>query len=157
MSYTNREYPVMEIAIAAVNRPDHQNERLIPGDIISVRKPHFVIGTGEGSRVLWMLADGIEQMNWGNLSTSNYDMDISYINPDYSGERFDKRRYYIPFNRLKKVYPSFDINRAVNENDLYQPFITIDFSDSGYWYYLAKQKPLDVHGLVFDKVKGDFL
>jgi hypothetical protein len=156
MGYTNRKYPVMEIAVAAINRPDHQNERVIPGDIVAFRRPHFVIGTKEGSDFIWLLIDGLEENEWGNLISLGHDADV-HSDIEDAGPVYDKRRYFIPLARLKKLRPDFNIQRAMDPGDFYQPFITIDFSDSGYWYYLANEKPLSIHGLIFDKVKGAYL
>lgn len=143
MGYTNRKYPVMEVAIRTRSYKDHDDERAKEGDIIAVRPPHFVIGTAERTGYIWLRIEGLEEGDFGLQRTV------------FEGKtRFDKRRYSIPLHKLKQVYPAFDINRAKDINDEYQPFIVLDL-DTG--VYLAPHKPFSVHGLVFDKVKGEYL
>jgi hypothetical protein len=161
MGYTNRKFPVKEISIWTINQPDHQNERVIPGDICAIRKPHYVIGLKEASELIWLRIEGLEENDFAELRSPNFDADISEehtgLLPSEMPDCFDKRRYFIPLNRIKKIYPALDLNRAKDQNDAYQPFITIDFADSGFYYYLAAIKPFNVHGLIFDKVKGEFI
>lgn len=160
MGYTNRIYPAAEVAIIAADRPDHDNERVKSGDIVNIRKPHYVIGTKEANEYLWLRITGLEENEYVQLISSGFDLDADHeFGHQILGEtkRYEKRRFMIPLERLKKYYPPFDISRALDPNDKYQPFLTIDFSESGYYYFLDSVKPLDVHGLVFDKLKGVFL
>lgn len=160
MGETYHKYPTMEVAILTVNRPDHDNERACPGDIIVIRRPHHVIGTKEGTEYIWLRFDGLEANGfWDLKGGSGTYMDPQYDAPDAKSfeTRYDKRRYCIPLERLKKFIPSFDIARAQDPEDFYQPFITVDFADSGFYKYLCNEAPLTVDGLVFDKDIGDYL
>lgn len=163
MGYTNREYTTWEISILTEEYADHDNERCCVGDIIAVRRPHNIIGTKEAYNMIWLRVDGLEMGEYSAFKYPelgyDYDFKIDHlpkVGTDPSN-RFDKKRYCVPLRRLKKVIPSFNINRAKDLEDLYQPFITMDFSTSNYWYYLAPETPLSVYGLVYDKTIGDYL
>ena len=156
MGYTNRKYPVREISIACINRPDHDNERLCVGDIVTIRKPHHVIGKKEAKSLIWLRVEGLEEIEIGTLVQESSGLMMDEDKAAVS-ERFEKRRYFIPLQRLKKIKPDFDIARAMDTNDSYQPFMVVDFADSGFFRYLASDKPLSVHGLIFDKIRGEYL
>ncbi len=145
MGYTNRKYPVKEIAIITINYPDDNGgERAKEGDIITVRNPHHVIGLKERTNYLWLRVEGLEENDCNNLNMDGGE----------GGVRYDKRRYCIPLHKLIEVFPSFDISRARNITDEYQPFMMLD-EDSG--EYLSPVKPFSVNGLVFDKITGEYL
>lgn len=157
MGYTNRKFISKEIAILTEEYPDHDTERGCVGDIIVVRHKHGVIGLKEATNLIWLRVDGFEENDYEPLMYSNLDVSWDFKGQEPDIIRFDKRRFCIPLKRLKQLFPSFDIDRAKDTEDAYQPFITMDFSDSGYYYYLAYEKPLSIYGLVYDKTIQDYL
>lgn len=151
--YYNKKYPVFEIGVLAINYPDHTpNGRAKMGDIITSRIPiHYVMGTGVWRDRIRLMVEGVEEDEIPFLQTSNWDSD--YRN-DEGVNAFDKRRFCVPLHRLKETFPSFNLNRAKDTNDIYQPFMLLD-EDNG--KYLTLRKPLSVHGFVFDKLKREYL
>jgi hypothetical protein len=145
MGLTNHKYPTVEIAICLTDHADHDNERAKIGDIIAVRKPLGQIGTKEMSRFLWLQIEGLEENEFVRLRESVY---------GESSKLYDKRRYCIPLERLKKLFPSLDVNRCKDPDDKYQPFEPME-EDKG--YTLTFEPPLAVSGLVFDKETGEYL
>ena len=141
----NKIYPVAEVAILTQNRPDHISERAKEGDIITSRKAHYTIGTKERTNYLWLRIEGLEDEFMRQLTDLNF---------DGNSARYNKRRFSIPLHRLVEVFPSFDINRARDIADEYQPFMILD-EDTG--RYLVPVKPFQVSGLVFDKTLGVYL
>ncbi len=156
MGYTNRRFPIIEIGVLTINYPDHDNERAKEGDIIMARIPeHNVMGTAVWRDRIRLLIEGLEENEYPKLAGVNFDSDIDDLEADdLKPPIYDKRRYCIPLGRLEKIFPSFNINRARDVLDIYQPFMNLD-EDTG--KYLTPRKPLNVHGLIFDKVKGDYL
>lgn len=150
MGETNPNYPTMEIALAKTNAPDlPDHERMKRGDIIAIRKPGSYIGSKEGKTFIWLHIDGLEQNDFAVFTQQVFEP----TDPE-TGERFDKRRYSIPFGRLTTLYPAFNLTRATDSNDFYQPFLLIDSED----YEIVSADPAyDVTGLVFDKAIGDYL
>jgi hypothetical protein len=151
--YLPRNYPVAEIGIALWSMvPEHVQE----GDILEVRQPDLGIGLKEAKQCLWLLVDGMEQFEYGELKEGLYepfDATGAYDPPgDYT--RFDRNRYCVPLARLQTVFPSLDLNRARDDADAYQPFYTLD-TDNNLW--LTGLTPLAIEGLVFDKVNGVYL
>lgn len=141
MGQTDPKYPIFEVAISCEDCAPHVSERKLAGDIIAVRRPGMEIGSGEDKRFLWLRLEGLEENEMAQLVAS------------ITG--FDKRRYSIPLDRLKVLWPSFDMNRALDPNDSYQPFILID-GDGPHWF-LDITPAFSVHGLVYDKILGDYL
>ena len=148
MSYINKSYPEKEIAILTVN---HEKNRAKRGDIVVMRNPHNVIGVKERADYLWLRIEGWEEDAYWSIHEPNFD---AHYSNDEGTIAYDKRRYCIPFHRLKEVYSLFDIARAENISDEYQPFMIID-EDNG--AYLTPQKPYSIHGLVYDKVFREYL
>lgn len=156
MGYTNRKFPIIEVGILTINYPDHDSERAKEGDIITAKIPkHNVMGTGVWKNRIRLFVEGFEENEYPKLVLEDFDTDID---DDEAYEqklpRYSKRRYCIPLRRLKKVFPAFDINKAKDPLDVYQPFTILD-EDNG--KYLTPRKPFNVHGLIFDKVKGDYV
>lgn len=153
MGHTNPNYPVMEIALSCEHGGTHSGglkERKAVGDIIAIRKPGSAIGSAEMSRYLWLRIEGLEENQMYRLT------DPVYSNPaDDSSAVFDKRRYCIPLDRLKAITPSLDIARATNLNDKYQPFLGVD--EEPPFRFISDVRPVNVHGLIFDKVTGRFI
>lgn len=144
MGQTNPAYPIFEIAISCEHGGTHSGglkERKTVGDIIAIRKPGIGIGLKEMSGYLWLRIEGLEENDMARL-----------IDPI---EGFDKRRYCIPFDRLKAIIPSLDINRAKDLNDKYQPFLSVDHDPP--YRFIGTTRPLNIHGLIFDKQTGRFI
>lgn len=143
MAQFTKSYPVMEIAISCVNSQDHTvgKVRRKMGEIITVRKPHHVIGMKEAKDFLWLRVEGLEKKQWNILR--EFDSGLY------------KRRYCIPFHRLKEVYPPLDLNRVYDRSDSYQPFCIPDFEND--YRYAVTNKPFRTEGLVLDKVTRKYL
>ena len=144
MGETNRQYPVFEAALSCEDCAPHTNgihERKLAGDIIGIRRPALGIGSAERSRYIWLRLEGLEENEMWLLTE---------LIPE-----FDKRRFAIPFTRLRQAYPDFDISRAMNRDEIYQPFLNVDHNPP--YYFLNEVPAFDVHGLVWDKVRGQFL
>ena len=121
---------------------------------MAVRQPHYVIGTKEATGYIWLRVEGLEENDGPIFLSPNYDSDVDQRDLNSPTIRFDKRRYCIPLDRLKKIYHAFDIERAKDINDIYQPFMNLDEDN---FKYLTPRKPLNVRGLIFDKLKGEYL
>lgn len=148
MGYTNPRYPVFEIALSCEYGGTHTGglmERKVHGDIIAMRPPSTAVGSGEMSRFLWLRIEGLEENEMAKLA------DLLVVNEQI----FDKRRYCIPLDRLKAVVPSFDIARAKDSADKYQPFLGVD--EETPFRFVRDHRPLNVHGLVYDKLKSRFI
>ena len=147
MSETDPTYPVMEAAISLEAFADltSGHERKQEGDIISIREPVGFIGFKEAETYLWLKLEGLEEDEMNLLIESLYD----------GGEVYDKRRYLISLDRLKELEPTFDLNRARDVDDLYQPFLTLD--EDTHQLITENSQPLQISGLVFDKSIGDYL
>ena len=157
MGYTNPNYPVMEIAINIENHaPAGENERSLEGDIIAVRKPLEYIGDKETKTFVWLLVEGLEENEMSRLDEVLYEpFSIDGTFSDENKVKYDKRRFCIPLERLKQVFPDFDIAKARDKNVIYQPFLPVD--EDNLSRLPLKVKPLSVHGLVFDKVFGKYI
>lgn len=147
MGQTRRQYPVMEVVLACEDCAPlpSGHERKLAGDIIGMRPitaPQAgKVGSGEQHRYLWLRLTGLEENDWPQLMESL--------------DGFDKRRYCIPLSRLAQRVPGFDVAQAMNPAVAYQPFCLVD-EDSPF-PFLTTHRPLDVHGLVFDKAIGRYL
>lgn len=149
MGETNRQFPVAEVAISMMGfqQSGGIKERIQVGDISGVRRPLGQIGWAEMRTYLWLHIEGLEENELFQLG------DLMWVS-EPGGERYDKRRYSIPLERLQQLFPTFDVNRALDTADYYQPFMPFD-EDNG--FTLIAEKPLSVHGLVFDKATMEFL
>ena len=114
------------------------------GDIIAVREPGVGIGRKETHEYLWLTVRG----KWS---------DIHALTKPWAenGVKYEKRRFCIPLDRLKEVYPDFDKNRALDLSDFYQPFNPTD-KETGLFLF-KNNKVFDIKGLVYDKEKGKYL
>lgn len=151
MSEENPVYPVMEIAVATESLPDNPSgaERKKVGDIIAIRKSGQAIGTKEGKKYIWMHIEGLEEDEFTALTLQVYEP----TDPE-TGQPFDKRRYCVPMAKIQEVYPLFDESRALDTDDLYQPFVILDTEN---YSYISIDPPFQVSGLVWDKALGEYL
>jgi len=146
----------------ALNTPEFTplasgHRRAVCGDIICCQPPNQIdpvgsIGKAEAHTLLWLYLEGLEDQEMQLLASRDWE---PYLTGDEPTIKFDKRRYCIPFRRLKKMYPAFDINRAKDPSDPYQPFVFIP--DDPPYYFQSRPIVFQVQGLVFDKATGRFL
>jgi len=152
MSELDPNYPVMEIAISLVAYAPlaSGHERVIEGDIAAVRKPNEGIGREEAKHYMWMRVEGLEESEFAKLT--------DYIVDSTSNIIYDKRRYCIPLEKLYEADPEFDIDLALEEDHIYQPFLVVDYDDRTFEFLLEDgHLPFQVSGLIYDKVIGDYL
>jgi hypothetical protein len=150
MSETNINYPVMEIAISLVSYAplSSGHERVIQGDIVAIRKPYIGIGTKEATNFLWLRVEGLEESEFYRLTDSISDSTSEIV--------YDKRRYYIPLERLQEIDQEFDLELALTPDSIYQPFLILD--EDTYTFILEDgHQPFQVSGLIYDRVTGDYL
>ena len=149
MSELDPNYPVMEIAICLVDYAPlpSGHERALVGDIVAVRKPSVGIGVKEAKLYLWLRVEGVEDGEFPKL--------VNYIMDSTSDVIYDKRRYCISLEKLKENYPYFDIDLALDQDTIYQPFLLLD---DDYTFILENDvQPFQVNGLIYDKITGDYL
>ena len=142
---------IMEVAIALENAQDDSGgERKKEGDIIAVRLSGSYIGTKEATNHLWLRLEAAdyERLQFDALVEAVFEPDQD------TGTRYDKRRYCIPFGRLLILDPAFDVDRARDPADIYQPYLVVDEED---YTFVSSESPFQVSGLVFDKTVGDYL
>lgn len=154
MGLTKPQYPVFEIAVSCEHGGTHSGglkERKCVGDIIAIRKPAGAVGRLEQSGYLWLRIEGLEENDMARLTEPMTDTG----NVDTATVIYDKRRYCIPFERLQAIVPSFNVSRALNAADKYQPFIGVD--EEPPYRFVREQRPLNVHGLIFDKQTRKFI
>ena len=157
MPVTYKDYAPREVAILVKGHLPlpSGSERAMEGDIVTIRSPHNGIGTGERSNFLWLRIEGLDRNDMDRLKDPNaepLDEEGEFIEPH---TKYDKRRFCIPLERLKKVAPWLDLVRVRCEVDNYQPFIQVDEETGN--YIGGIRRPLSVHGLVYDKAKQRFL
>lgn len=149
-----REYPIVEVAISLFTKGIGTAERAQEGDIIVIRRPVGAIGFAEAKLWLWFLVDGLE---WDFLDVARdlkepFDPDDDYGGPGFT--TFDMRRYSIPLHRLQAQFAGLNLARLRDPADAYQPFYAWDEETT---FQLTARKPLQIEGLIFDKVIGDYL
>ena len=142
MSFLNFNYPEMEIALSTVSEAplDSGHERKLAGDIVGIREPDIGAGLRELKRYLWLRVEGLEENEWDVLASQI--------------KGFDKRRFCIELNRLKQFNVNFDPEQAKDITKIYQPFIPVD-EETGLW--LIHPTPINILGLIYDKVHGIYL
>lgn len=133
----------MEAAVSVLTRKPFNNERVVSGDIVAIRRPSRGVGFRELSEFLWLRLTGPEVDQLSRLSVSL----------EEAGVVFDKRRFCIPLDRLPA---GVDLARIADPADAYQPFLPVD-EETGLWLEGAARAPLKVAGLVCDKTTGLFL
>jgi len=151
MSELDPNYPVMEIAISLFSYASlaSGHERVLEGDIVSVRKPDEGVGRKEVEEFLWMRVEGLEESEFSRLT--------DYIQDSTSEIIYDKRRYCIPLEKLEEIDPDFDIDLATYDDRIYQPFLLVDY-ETDYTFVLEDGNlPFQVSGLIYDKTIGDYL
>lgn len=148
MSLTNPNYPLMEIALSTVSYPQSESghERKLAGDIVACRRANIGAGLRELKRYIWMRVEGLEEDDWDALKMPVIDWSIK--------QKYDKRRFCVPLERLSQFDASFDYNKAIDTDLIYQPFCPVD-ETTGLWLY--NPTPINVMGLIYDKETGIYL
>lgn len=147
--HTFKEFIVYRVAVNIQDHSDHgTSERSKIGDIVDARPERSTVngvGSGETKDFIWLRLRGFSRDKMDRLT------DI--MEDTTAGKIYDKRRYYINLEDLKKQFPAFDIARAKDANDFYQPFyITNKQKDANWGYeFLIRSVIFDARGLVFDK------
>lgn len=142
MGFTNRDFPIVEIAIRVCSNPEFW--RTGAGDIIAIRPPDLGVGTLEQHHLLWLRVEGLEHNEIWRLA--------EWL--EESGGICEKRRFCIPLSRLKELDPSFDIAKATDLEQVYQPYLLVD-EETG--FYLTGGPIFDATEIVFDKLTGQWL
>lgn len=165
MPETFRSYQTWEVALFVVDNSPlaSGHERVQEGDIAAIRLPLPHIGTKERFKFLWVRLSGEDDNIMSDLAQPNTEP-ADTLNENGTFQRganvFEKRRFCIPFERLNDV-SAFDLARARDTADSYQPFQPIDEDmpiDGGEGLRLGSSRgPLDIRGLVFDKSTGMYL
>ena len=134
--------PVYEMAISVCSYVplSSGHERCQEGDIVVLRPLTGCIGLKERSAFLWICVSGISDVLAEEIHSSIIDPVTSQV--------YDKRRYCIPFARLKAVLPQLNLQRVRDHQDSYQPCVTVD-EDTG--EFLGAASPVPVQGLIFDR------
>lgn len=106
-----------EVAIQAEDY--HDPKRAQVGDIITIRPARGTMGRKQLKHLIWITIDSPVDLN-----------PIDFIKPvlDEKGQIIAKKRFSIGSNlsKLKAIMPSFDLSKAANANELYQPFLDLD-------------------------------
>ncbi len=161
MGQTNRKYPTRAVVVRVRNSRalSSGHERGQEGDIIGFCKiGRPAIGLSEAHEFLWLHLDGLDDLRFDRLKDPLTD---PLVTDSVDFIQYDKRRYCVPFDRLKVVAPFIDLARVRDVDDDYQPFLNIDKDDDQplkYQHYiLTTPRSLRIEGLVFDKALGKFL
>ena len=142
MSVLSAKYPVMELCLSTVSGAVvDTDKRKFVGDIIAIRKPTNGAGLRELKRYLWLRSEQIEENDWAVLVQST---------------QYEKRRFCIPLERLKNFVTDFDVEKAMNREIIYQPFMPVD-KQTGLWLYKDSCNTIDALGLIYDKKYGIYI
>lgn len=147
MGQINQVYPVVEAALSLEDCRSlpSGHERKLTGDIVGIRPPDVGVGRKEMKRFLWLRVEGLEELEFQGLAGP-----LAFSKT----EVYDKCRYCVPLKRLKEVDPDFDIEKALDPDLTYQPYLLTD-EETG--LFLATAPVFSVHGLIFDKLTGEYL
>lgn len=106
-----------EVAIQAVDYGDPK--RVQVGDIVTMRPARGSVGRKELQSVIWVTINSPVDLGWA---------DFKEPMRDKNGEVIAKRRFSIGvgLGKLKTIMPSFDLAKAANPNEVYQPFVNVD-------------------------------
>jgi len=158
MPQTFRSYPTVEIALFLISKElsGAGIERGQEGDIIAMRFPLDSIGLKEANDFLWLRINGLDRGNLDRL-TDPWGEPLDPLG-DYGPANpvFVKRRYCIPLDRLKAVFPGLDLIKARDRLQVHQPLCPVD-TDTPYRFMGAEVPVFDVHGLVYDKALRQYL
>lgn len=143
MPQTYRSYPILEASICLFHggtlESGHRRSRR--GDVVNIREMSKGTGLSVPKRYLFVPIYG-------------FDIDEMYRFTD-TIEAFEKRRYSIPLARIKQNYPALDMNKLLDQDEMYQPFILTD-PNTGLFHGL-NIAPFPAQGLIFDKKVGKYI
>jgi hypothetical protein len=108
---------IREIAISLFDSPGGTEE----GDVIVCRAPSDGIGKKEAKLWLWFRAD-ISEALADVLATEWKDRDV---NSATYKKMFAKHRYKIPLERIADIDPDFDLIKARDQLNGYQPYLPL--------------------------------
>lgn len=159
MPETFNEYIEWEIAISTQSYSPlaSGHERVQEGDIVTIRRPLGYIGTKESSLFIWLRIEGEDTSVMEAFRHPEFLPDTDTRSDSFGDPLvyYDKKRFRIPLERLKEILPRFDLDRARDPLDDYQPFLPIDEDD---FHHLDSPAPAYTFwGLVFDKNKMSYL
>lgn len=154
----NREYKtfVMVLSTRSLGEPNGI-DRVQTGDVTAVRNRGSGIGGSTLATYLYLLVNGLERLEMERLTHSvgepfredgEYDPDLRP-----GSKRLDRHRYCVPFDRLKEYVPRIDVARILDVTDPYQPFMPVNDDN----LFITPEPPLNVRGLVWDKVFTRFI
>ena len=91
------------------------------------------------------------------LSFGTEPEDLIETDPLNAGaSRFEKRRFAIPLQRLKERVATFDLARARDKTEIYQPFVGTN-TDTRQVIETTWDAPMPMSGLILDKVLGRYV
>ena len=153
MPQTYKSYPVVEVGLQAYDYADDPGgERFKEGDIVDVRLPVGQIGLKERASRLWIYIYGPDLSFWRHKSSGLYS---GSIDESIAGlDRYEKRRYCIPFTRLSALRPGWDLARIRDPFDNYQPGLVLDEDDLT---IIIQDNPIQASGNIYDKVTRTFI
>ena len=146
MPQTYDDNDIFEVAIMVVDFADnpHGTERIKEGDIVASRRGIQRIGTLERGILLWLRLRGVDSHVWHQFKSVL----------EIEEQRFDKRRYCIPLARLAQVRPDINMGFVREVQMDYQPDFIIDEETGNALIEGPVMKP---NGLIYDKLKGDYI
>lgn len=107
----------VEIAIAMFNSDNPIGARI--GDVIVSRPPQREIGRVERRLYIWIEIDDLADDDAELIAKPQYSDKSELI-------EVKKARFHMPFDELRKEYSLFDSLRAMNQKEVYQPFLNVD-------------------------------
>lgn len=158
------DYPTFELGIyVGESRADDADgiTRRQTGDIAVARPANIGVGLKEMHSFLWLRVEG-----WSRARMMALTAELTpYSQPDVLDDPIDndeeamyeKNRFCVPMKALKAVMPSFDVDRAMDELDRYQPFLIVDEGNGDdarieEGLFLMDSRPIDLDGIIFDKL-----
>lgn len=108
---------IYEIAIQAEDYQDPRRAQV--GDIITIRPARGTMGRKQVNHLIWITVDSPVDLNIADFKSPVFAKD---------GTMLHKRRFNIngSLDKLKQIMPSFDIEKAKNPRETYQPFLNLD-------------------------------
>lgn len=110
---------IYELAIQAFDYPEP--DRAKAGDVIVARPATGKIGKEELTQFIWITMDVVNPVVLEGLMEFPSDVEGRTIPGKW-------RKFSIPLLRLKQLNASFDLKRAADPRDAYQPFVNISGS-----------------------------
>jgi hypothetical protein len=112
------------------------------GDVILEREPLGRIGAKEARNFVWVLA--------------SFPDDVEHVSArvNASDVILDKARFNLSVGTLQAALPTFDISRARDPNDVYQPFLPVSSRAGGSFVFGTPTQTLNLAGRIHDKQLG---